>query len=332
MAYKVTISGGIVLEKSVQFISFNVDTSDNNDRRTTPKNSMIITGIIDTDEGTAALYQWALLPATNSDCYKEIVVEYYHSDQLVRKVCFSKAFVVDYSEDYPNHASVGTFTLYVRQFFGKEIECIGQTVSQESKIESELAEVSEEALPTIQKKVEPEEIESKRDSGKTKVSFTERLEASKKVIPEPAKTVCLPKNNGKWSGKEGNSEWVPDPEFIPKNPKSNPEQLSWRQISEKYVVSRIAFIDEQPDFSPISKGTVEIEDFSSERDDNFDSADEKLAKERGCSKADVKRWRKKNKYTWHERKDCKTMDKVPTNVHGNVPHSGGISESKKGDI
>lgn len=37
---------------------------------------------------------------------------------------------------------------------------------------------------------------------------------------------------------------------------------------------------------------------------------------------------KENKYTWHEKSDCKTMQKVPTEVHGNVRHEGGISEIK----
>jgi len=35
-----------------------------------------------------------------------------------------------------------------------------------------------------------------------------------------------------------------------------------------------------------------------------------------------------SEHTWHERSDCKTMDKVPTEVHGNIRHSGGISEVK----
>ncbi len=70
---------------------------------------MTITGKIDIDEKTVSLYQWALLPATNSDCYKEITVEYYQKNVLVREVQFSKAFVVDYTEQYSNHAGVGTF-------------------------------------------------------------------------------------------------------------------------------------------------------------------------------------------------------------------------------
>ena len=61
---------------------------------------------------------------------------------------------------------------------------------------------------------------------------------------------------------------------------------------------------------------------------NFDQADEKLAQQRGCTKEEVRQWRAENNYTWHERSDCKTMDKVPREVHGNVAHSGGISKMR----
>lgn len=84
----------------------------------------------------------------------------------------------------------------------------------------------------------------------------------------------------------------------------------------------------EPDFSEVAKGFVEIDDFSEERDANFDQADEKLAAQRGCTPEEVAKWREENKYTWHECKDCKTMQKVPTEVHGNISHSGGISEQK----
>ena len=35
------------------------------------------------------------------------------------------------------------------------------------------------------------------------------------------------------------------------------------------------------------------------------------------------------KCTWHECANCKTMMKVPTEIHGNIIHSGGISEINK---
>ena len=97
----------------------------------------------------------------------------------------------------------------------------------------------------------------------------------------------------------------------------------------QYGFDSIPFKDGQPDFSEVSRGEVEIDDFSDDRDSNFDQADEKMAEQRGCTPEEVAQWRKENKYTWHECADCKTMQKVPTEVHGNVSHSGGVSEYKK---
>lgn len=144
MSYKVTISD-TVLKECIEHVTFYVDTPNHYDMRNDPKNSMIIKGKIDTEEGTALLYQWALLPATNPDCYKEVAVEYTKDNQLVRKVSFSKAFVVDYSESYSNYSGVGTFTLYVRQFRGKDIECVGQT-TQPSTVEPSITEEVKEEI------------------------------------------------------------------------------------------------------------------------------------------------------------------------------------------
>ena len=105
---------------------------------------------------------------------------------------------------------------------------------------------------------------------------------------------------------------------------------SYISYLEKYDIDGIRFKDGEPDFSEISKGDVEIEPFSDSRSDNFDKADIELAKQKGCSPEDVAKWRKENGYTWHECKDMKTMQKVPSEIHNNIPHSGGISEAKKG--
>lgn len=112
---------------------------------------------------------------------------------------------------------------------------------------------------------------------------------------------------------------------------TNPDGLTWGQILDKYGIDGIEFKNGEPDFSPVAKGTVEIDHFTDNRygkGGNFDQACERLAEQRGCTKEEVKAWMKENKYTWHERSDCKTMDKVPTEIHGNIRHSGGISEAK----
>lgn len=138
-------------------------------------------------------------------------------------------------------------------------------------------------------------------------------------------------HGGHWDGIRGNSTWYPDRDEVPKNPKTNPDGLTWGQILDKYGIDGIPFKDGEPDFSEVSKGEVEIDNFSENRygkGGNFDQACEKLAEQRGCTKEEVKAWMKENKYTWHEKSDCKTMQKVPTEVHGNVRHEGGISEIK----
>lgn len=138
-------------------------------------------------------------------------------------------------------------------------------------------------------------------------------------------------NGGHWEGERGNSKWFPNRDEIPKNPLTNPDGLTWGQILDKYGIDGIEFKNGEPDFSLVAKGTVEIDHFTDNRygkGGNFDQACEKLAEQRGCTKEEVKAWMKENKYTWHERSDCKTMDKVPTEIHGNIRHSGGISEAK----
>lgn len=135
----------------------------------------------------------------------------------------------------------------------------------------------------------------------------------------------LPKS-GTWEGEKGNSKWFPNKEDVPSS--ANSEGRTWEDILKDYSIDGIPFKNGEPDFSEVSKGTVEIEDFSTERfgaGGNFDQADRKLAEQRGCTVEEVRQWRSENNYTWHEKQDCKTMQKVPREVHHNVPHTGGIS-------
>ena len=139
----------------------------------------------------------------------------------------------------------------------------------------------------------------------------------------------LPRNGGEWSGEPGDSDWKPDEETIPGDRNgTNPDDKSWKEIMDQYDFDTISFEDGRPDFSEVSKGEVEIDDFSDSRRKNFVQADEKLADQKGCQASEVRQWRTENKYTWHEESDCKTMLKVPSEVHGNIPHDGGISEMK----
>ncbi len=153
---------------------------------------------------------------------------------------------------------------------------------------------------------------------------------SEDVIRVEPRDGILPRNGGEWLGEEGNSEWVPDSDYIPGDRHgTNPENKSWAEIKTDYGFDKIAFIDGEPDFSPLSKGTVDITDFTEDRECNFAQADELLAAQNGTGPEEIERWRHENKYTWHECANCKTMQLVPTEVHGNLSHSGGISAIKQ---
>lgn len=137
-----------------------------------------------------------------------------------------------------------------------------------------------------------------------------------------------PIENGEWSGERGDSKWHPDREYVPL--KANPEGEAWGKILDGYGIDGIAYKEGNPDFNAIDRGTVEIDGFTDSREDNFAKADIEMARQRGCSPEDVRKWRKENGYTWHECKDMRTIQKIPSIIHNNVSHSGGISEAKKG--
>lgn len=147
----------------------------------------------------------------------------------------------------------------------------------------------------------------------------------------------LPSSNGSWEGEKGDSTWKPDPDYVP--PNSNPEGKTWKEIEDKYGMDGVKFKDGEPDFSEIAEATVEIDDFTGNRFENFAQADSKLAEKWNAegrdgrtdwTARDVAAYRKENNLTWHERRDMKTMDLVPSEVHNNIPHAGGISAWKQG--
>ncbi|SFA79855.1 HNH endonuclease [Azotobacter beijerinckii] len=145
----------------------------------------------------------------------------------------------------------------------------------------------------------------------------------------------MPVSNGTWEGRRGDSNWQPNPEHVPV-PKSkgesggynNPDNKAMGEILKKYDIEGVPFKDGHPDFSEVSKGEVKVDEFTPRREKNFQQADIKLAEQKGCSPEDVQKWRKGNGYTWHELEDMQTMQKVPHEVHANIPHEGGISAKK----
>ena len=163
------------------------------------------------------------------------------------------------------------------------------------------------------------------------------MEVSPGPEPEGLTYARSPENKGHWDGERGNSNWIPDKDYVPpeksrnpERPYSNPDNLTWGEILAKYGVETIPFKNGNPDFSEISRGTVEIEGFETggtvEKNHNFRKANIALAEQKGCSPEDVEKWMKENNYTWHECEDKKMMQEVPNEIHANIPHDGGRSQ------
>lgn len=210
----------------------------------------------------------------------------------------------------------------------------------------------ERMLPPLERRIPKfEKIPSLENNTleKTPVSFDWNLELQESQARELEKNIFavdlaeaseglrrIPKENGAWTDEPGNSTWVPDSDYLPKV--YNPEEKTWGEILKENGIDGVKYNDGEPDFSEIADATVEIDDFSDSRAKNYAQADERLAeqwnKESKDSRTDwtsddVAEYREENNMTWHERSDMKTMDLVSSEVHNNIPHSGGISEVKK---
>ncbi len=163
-------------------------------------------------------------------------------------------------------------------------------------------------------------------SGQEIKSFTKSLF---KINDNNIEKQFIPSTNGKWTGEPGNSKWIPDPNYVPQNKLTNPEQKTIKEIFEPFGIDGITFKNGEPDFTPIAKASFKIKKFSENRDKNFKQADLQLAIKMGVSPEEAKAYRKENKLTYHERSDMKTLDLVPIDAHGAIPHKGGIAKCKE---
>lgn len=135
---------------------------------------------------------------------------------------------------------------------------------------------------------------------------------------------------GYWTGERGNSKFIP-------NENTEAGMRAKVKLAE-YGLNGIRYKNGEADFSRCSEATVVIDHMRSNRDDNFDQADVKCAEKwnlesregrNDWTARDVYEWRHKNKYSWHERCDTKSMDLVSRDIHNSTfSHSGGVSECK----
>ena len=125
MGIRLTIEGAETIsldEHSIQSCKFITDTPDaSNARSTDVVNTMILTGRIltavdgDAADDTMKIAKWSVVRAESSDSYRKATVEIVSANQIVRKVHFPNAFVVDYQESYGDAEGIGEFTLVIRQ-------------------------------------------------------------------------------------------------------------------------------------------------------------------------------------------------------------------------
>jgi len=184
-------------------------------------------------------------------------------------------------------------------------------------------------------------------------------EPENKKIKNASDEKITPRRHGNWKNKNrGNDMWIPDGDH-PLG-KFNPDKKTLNNniraelekkinkhrknnnMSEDFKFEGIMFNENEPDFLPFSFGDVDLNAYSSDRDINYDMAYElmakKLSKEKGkkYTAKDVENWMNnknpKNDYemqfTWHETPEGKMM-KVPSVIHGNVSHTGGINAMNK---
>ncbi len=109
-------------EHSIMTCKFQTDTPDDSNARSTDVvNTLVITGkILTAVDGEAAddtkkIATWSVVRAENADSYRKATVEIVAANQIVRKVFFPNAFVVDYTEHFGDTEGVGEFSLTIRQ-------------------------------------------------------------------------------------------------------------------------------------------------------------------------------------------------------------------------
>lgn len=125
MGFKLKVEGAQSVElseKIIESVTYKTDTPDDSDARSTDVGAVLmISGKIltaidgDPADDTMKLALWSLIPAENKDCYSKVTVEVISASQVVRKIYFPNAFVVDYTEDFGHTEGVGTFHLVVKQ-------------------------------------------------------------------------------------------------------------------------------------------------------------------------------------------------------------------------
>ncbi len=148
---------------------------------------------------------------------------------------------------------------------------------------------------------------------------------------------------GYYTGLRGESKYIPCERTV--------DGAVVTEILKGYGLDGIEYRNAEPDFEVCSEAIVQIGNMTEFRDPyidkngiqqpgNFSYADQELAKvwsaeghhgRTNWTEEDVKKYRKANNLTWHEKCDAKTMVLVRSEINKYFQHSGGCAECKRRD-
>ena len=111
-----------LMETSITGVKFGSDIPhDSNARSTDLGSTVLVEGKIlaavggETADDTSKIAKWSLVPAENSDCYRNAEITVISASQIVRQITIPNAFVVGYEEDFSDETGIGTFRLLMKQ-------------------------------------------------------------------------------------------------------------------------------------------------------------------------------------------------------------------------
>ena len=111
-----------LMETSITGVKFGSDIPhDSNARSTDLGSTVLVEGKIlaavggETADDTSKIAKWSLVPAENSDCYRNAEITVVSASQIVRQITIPNAFVVGYEEDFSDETGIGTFRLLMKQ-------------------------------------------------------------------------------------------------------------------------------------------------------------------------------------------------------------------------
>jgi len=111
-----------LVETSITGIKFGADIPhDSNARSTDLGSTVLVEGKIlaavggEAADDTSKIARWSLVPAENSDCYRNVEITVISASQIVRQITIPNAFVVGYEEDFTDESGAGKFRLLMKQ-------------------------------------------------------------------------------------------------------------------------------------------------------------------------------------------------------------------------